>query len=109
MDLGRVAEAARAVRFALRRKATARRAEPVALGEEQFTREEAVRIGALRRQYLAYPDSFRLDVNYQRAHFIRWLVQRGSLREGLETREDAYVHAFGPDSPDKWAQIQRWT
>lgn len=109
MVLGIVADAASAIRFAFSRKASARRSEPIALGEEQFTREEAVRIGALRRQYLAYPDSFRLDVNYQRAHFIRWLVQRGSLREGLETPEDAYVHAYGPDSPDKWAQIRRWT
>lgn len=82
------------------------RSKTVKLGEEEFTATEVKRLGALRRQYLTYPDSFRLEVNYKRAHFVRWLVQRGYLREGLERREEAAMSAY---LIDKWRTIQRWT
>jgi hypothetical protein len=103
MDLTLLAEAARELWSALIRMARSRRSEPVSLGEGQFTSDEAFRIGALRRQYVAYPDSFRLDVNYRHAHFARWLVQRGRLGEELEMPEDVYASAHGPD---KWTQVQ---
>jgi hypothetical protein len=103
MDLGKVTGVARGICSAFIRRASARRSKPVALGEERFTSEEAVRIGALRRQYLTYPDSFRLDVNYRHAHFARWLVERGRLGEELEMPEDVYASAHGLD---KWTQAQ---
>ena len=106
MDLSMVAAAAREAYSAFIRMAVARKSRPVALGEEQFTREEAAHIQELRRQYLAYPDTFKLDVNYPRARFIRWLVQRGYLREEIETSGDVCTSV---NARNKWIQGHRWS
>lgn len=103
MNLGMWAETVRGVHAAFLRRAFARRRKPVQIVEGQFTDEEAIRIAALRRQYLAYPDSFSLDVDYRRIHFVRWLVQQGNLREAFEGSEGAGASV---ESPDKWAQIR---
>src|SRR5215470_18164060 len=97
MDLSLVAAAAREAYSAFIRMVAVRKSKPVALGEEQFTKEEAAHIQELRRQYLAYPDTFKLDVNYPRARFVRWLVQRGYLREEVETNGDVYAKVYGPN------------
>lgn len=54
--------------------------EPVEL-VGTFTSEETTRIMVLRRQYRTYPDRFRLDINYLRLEFARWLVVHGYLDE----------------------------
>lgn len=57
-----------------------RTAEPTELVGD-FTPEEAARITLLRRQYCLYPDRFKLDINYWRLDFARWLVVHGYLDE----------------------------
>lgn len=65
--------------FSLRRKA-----EPTELAG-QFTSKEAAGIAMLRRQYRAYPDRYRLDINYRRLEFARWLVVHGYLHERCDS------------------------
>lgn len=50
----------------------------------QFTREEQARLMALRRQFMTCPESMKLDLNYQRLMFARWLIQHGLLDEGTD-------------------------
>jgi len=61
----------------------------------QFTREERARIMALRRQFVLCPESLKLDLNYQRLLFARWLIQRGLLDE----ESDGSVSGRGAASP----------
>ena len=68
--------------FSLRRKA-----ESIELAG-QFTAKEAACIGQLRRQYRAYPDRYKLDINYRRLEFARWLFMHGYLHERCESLVD---------------------
>jgi hypothetical protein len=67
-----------------------RRVEPVDPIElaDMFTLEESDRILALRQQFHSYPDQFKLEINYQRLEFARWLVAHGCLDEWQEGRDD---------------------
>lgn len=56
------------------------RAEPIELAD-QFTPEEANRITQLRGRYRSSPLCFKLDINYQRLQFARWLLEHGRLDE----------------------------
>ena len=71
----------------------ARRSPAITLAEDLFTHEEEARIQKLRHQFLNCPDSFKLDVNYRRMDFARWLVERGRLDEGIEGRREACTGA----------------
>lgn len=64
-----------------------RQVEPVEL-VGTFTSEETTRIMVLQRQYRTYPDGFRLDINYWRLEFTRWLVVHGYLDEWRGSRSE---------------------
>ncbi len=64
-----------------------RRVAPVQLSE-QFTPAECDRISRLHRQFLTTPVCFKLDINYRRLEFARWLVEHGRLNEGYKTLPD---------------------
>lgn len=61
-----------------------RQADPVELDDE-FTLEETVRITHLQGQYRTAPACYKLDINYRRLEFARWLVDHGHLDEWLST------------------------
>ncbi len=61
--------------------------EPVELAD-LFTLEESDRIMALRQQFHSYPDQFKLEINFQRLEFARWLVAHGCLDEWQECQHD---------------------
>ena len=63
----------------------ARKAEPIEL-TDQFTPEETARITRLHRQFNAYPFCFKLQINYRRLEFARWLVEHGYLDEWRESQ-----------------------
>jgi hypothetical protein len=84
--------------FSLRRKA-----EPTEL-VGQFTADEATCISVLRRQYRAYPDRYKLDINYRRLEFARWLVVHGYLREWCDRSVDEGLQM--PDVRGKGCQVR---
>lgn len=64
-----------------------RRAESIELAD-QFTPEEAIRITQLRGRYRSLPLCFKLDINYQRLQFARWLLEHGRLDERCGMQAD---------------------
>lgn len=78
--------------FLLRRKA-----EPTEL-VGQLTSKEAACIEVLRQRYRAYPDRYKLDINYQRLEFARWLVVHGYLHERCDGPGDESHEMTAPRS-----------
>lgn len=77
-----------------------RKAEPVQVElVGQFTSEESVRIMGLRQQFDIYPDRFKLDINFRRLEFARWLVIHGYLDEWRESQADQVGEALDLRNP----------
>lgn len=90
-----------------------RKAPPVEL-VGHFTPEESIRITHLRKRFHAHPICFKLDINYRRLEFARWLVDRGYLSEWCDTDDDGVQRvadssadhvgtATGPQRLERWS------
>lgn len=77
-----------------------RQADPVELDDE-FTPEESTRITHLRGQYRSAPVCYKLDINYRRLEFARWLVDHGHLDEWLGVPPDELAATQNRRGPER--------
>lgn len=83
-----------------------RQADPVELDDE-FTPEEFLRITHLQGQYRTAPVCYKLDINYRRLEFARWLVDHGHLGEWLGVPPDELAAARNRGGPERDLRLAR--